>query len=249
MQVNNSFNYSTININEHKKNAEDSLSKISSGKTKQLDDAALALIANSLGSDISGLLQGLENANSAVALSQIADGVLSGLSQGADDLNVLAVKAGNPTLNGSQREILQNEADGISQSLQNSVDNASYNGESVFGRSFEFNLSESTVSLSLDAFDISSFDIHTQDGIAAFVKSIQNAQIEVGSTINQLSSATNSVFTQVTALSAAKSQISDTDIAQELISFEKETTQLSASLIAQAHSNELSAAKVERLLV
>lgn len=248
MQVNNSFNHSTININNHKKNAEDSLSKISSGKAKQLDDTALALIANSLGSDISGLLQGLENANSAVGLSQIADGVLSGLSAGAEDLNILAIKAGNPALTESQREMIQAEADGLAQSLQNSVDNASYNGQSIFGRSFEFNLGESSVSLSLENFDISSFDIHTQEGISDFVNSIQRSQIEVGSTINQLSSATNAISTQVIALSSAKSQISDADLAKELINFEKERTQLSSSLIAQAHNNNLSAEKVARLL-
>jgi len=248
MQINNSFNFSTISINNHKKNAEDSLSQISSGKTKQLDDATLALIANAIGSDISGLLQGLENANSAMALSQIADGVLSGLSQGADDLNVLALKASNPALNESQRSIVQNEANAIAQSMQDNVDNASYNGQRIFGRSFEFNLSESSVSLSVGAFDISNFDILSQEGIANLVKNIQASQVEVGGTINQLSSSTNSILAQVLALSSAKSQLSDTDIAKEFLQFEKESTQLSASLIAQAHNNELSASKVERLL-
>lgn len=248
MNVNNTSTHSSININKHNKNMQDNLSNISSAKTKQLDDTALALIANALENDISGLLQGLENANSAVALSQIADGVLLGLSQGADELNTLAVKENNPALNESQKEIIRAQSDAIMQGLQTSVDNASYNEQSIFGRSFEFNLGESSVSLSLEAFDISNFDVHTQEGISEFVKSIQSSQVEVGSTLNALSSSTNSISTQISALSSAKSQISDTDIAKELINFEKENTQLSASLIAQAHSNELSATKVARLL-
>ena len=85
MQINNTITPSLLAINEHKKNAETSLEKISSGKSIQLSDAALALIANSIGSDISVLAQGVENANIATSLLQIADGALSSLSQGAED--------------------------------------------------------------------------------------------------------------------------------------------------------------------
>jgi flagellin-like hook-associated protein FlgL len=57
MQVNSFNNNSFLTLENNKKAAENALERISSGKNKQLDDVALALIANSLGSEISGLLK------------------------------------------------------------------------------------------------------------------------------------------------------------------------------------------------
>jgi len=248
MQVGSASGYTLINSYDHKKNAEDAISKIGSGKNKLLDDASLALIANAIGSEIRGLTQGVKNANDAIGMLQIADGVLSGLSQGADDLNVLALKASGPAVGVREQRIIQNEANGIAESLQHSIDNASFNGQSIFGRDLEFNLGSSSVSTSLASFDVNSFDIHSQEGIAEFVKSIEAAQIEVGSTTNKLVSSTNSILTTITNLSASKSQMSDADIAEQFLNFNQESTQLQASLIAQAHTSELSASRVAMLL-
>ncbi len=248
MQLGSSSGYSLINIYNHKKNSEESIVKIGSGKNNQLDDASLALIANAIGNDISGLTQGLKNANDAVGILQIADGVLSGLSQGAEDLNVLALKANGPAVGTREQKIIENEAKGIAESLQNSVDNASFNGQRIFGRDLEFNLGNSSISTNIPSFDMNNFDIRTQDGIAQFVKNIQAAQIEVGSTTNALVSSSNSILTAITNLSASQSQIADVDIAEEFLNFNQESTQLQASLIAQAHAGRLSVARVSMLL-
>ena len=248
MQVNSFNNNSFLTLENNKKAAENALERISSGKNKQLDDVALALIANSLGSEISGLTQGLENANIATSLLQIADGVLSGLSQGADDLNVLALKASNPALNSSQQAIVRQEADAISSALQNSVNNASFNGQQIFGRSYDFNLGNSTVSTSIPSIDLSEYDLNSQEGIADFVKVIQESQSAVGSTINELSTSSNSISSQILALSASKSQIADADFAKEISNFNQSYLLVKAGLFVQAQSNEISAARVSSLL-
>jgi len=248
MQVNNLNNSLFQTLEKNKKAAENAIERIASGKNKQLDDVALALIANSLGSEISGLTQGLENANSATSLLQIADGVLSGLSQGADDLNVLAIKANNPALNSSQQKIIQQEADAIGSALQNSIDNASFNGQPIFGRSFDFNLGNSTVSTSLPSINISDFDLNSQEGIEDFVKVVQESQSEVGSTINELTSSSKSITAQVQALSASKSQISDTDIAKEVSTLTQSELLINAASITLSHQNNINAQRVSSLL-
>ncbi|MDF1879889.1 hypothetical protein JHD50_01005 [Sulfurimonas sp. MAG313] len=248
MQVNSAPNLNLFNINDNKKSAETALGQISSGKNNQLDDATLALIANAIGNDMSSLIQGVKNANDATAMLQIADGVLSGLSKGADELNVLAIKANGPLINESQKSIITNEANRLAESLQMSVDNASFNGSPLFGRSLEFSLGQSSVSTSLPAFDISSFDTSSREGIADFMKSIQAAQMEVGSTTNQLDSSTKSILTTISNLSSAKSQIADADIVEQFMNFNKESLQLQSSLMAQANSSNLSAARVSMLL-
>jgi len=249
MQVNSSSNNNLyLTLENNKKAAESAIERIASGKNKQLDDVALALIANSLGSEISGLTQGLENANIATSMLQIADGTLAGLSQGADDLNVLAIKANNPALNSSQQDIIRQEADAIGSAMQNSIDNASFNGQPLFGRDFEFNLGGSTVSTSLPSINISDFDIYSQEGIAEFTKVVQESQSEVGSTINELTSSSSSITAQVTALSASKSQISDADLAKEISNFNQSNLQVQAGLFVQAQQNNISADRVSQLL-
>lgn len=248
MQVNNYSSNTLNNINAHQKEATASIAKMGSGKTEPLSDAALALIANAIGSDISGLTQGLANANDAVSMMQIADGVLSGLSQSADDLNVLAIKGNSAALNSDQKAMLHDQAAAITRSMQNSINNASFNGKALFGKEMSFSLGNSSVSTNLPAIDLSANDLSTQEGVAEFMKTLHAAQISVGSTMSELESSTNAIFAQIKSLSASKSQMSDIDMAKEVTNYRQESIMLNASLIAQSHQNTISADRVSQLL-
>ena len=248
MQISSTPSNTLININNHQKEATSSIAKIGSGKNEQLDDATLALIANALGSELSALGQGLENANDAISMMQIADGVLSGLSQSADDLNVLAVRGNNATLNGEQKAMLQDEAVTITESMRSSVDNASFNGQSIFGRELEFSLGVGSVSTNLPSIKIDSADLISQEGIAAFMETVHTAQSSVGSTSIQLESSTKSIFEHMEALAASKSQLSDTDMAKEATKYQQENMMLSTSMIAQSHQNNINTDRVRQLL-
>lgn len=248
MQVNNYSSTTLNNINAHQKESTASIAKMATGKTEPLSDAALALIANAIGSDISGLTQGLANANDAVSMMQIADGVLSGLSQSADDLNVLAVKGNSAALNSDQKAMLHDQAAAITRSMQNSINNASFNGKSLFDKEMSFSLGNSSVSTNLPAIDLSSSDLKTQEGVAEFMKTLHAAQISVGATMSELESSTNSIFAQIESLSASKSQMSDIDMAKEVTNYKQEGIMLNASLMAQSHQNTISAERVSQLL-
>ena len=246
MQVNSST--SSSYINDHKKSAENSLNKISGAKNEQLDDAALALIASSLGNDIGTLSQGLANATDAVSMMQIADGVLQGLSQSADDLNVLSVKANSAALSSEQKAMLGDQANAIKSSMQSSLDNASFNGQPIFGRNLEFSLGNSSIEANISNLNVDSLDISSQQSIQDFMKSLQEVQSSVGSTSVALRSSSDSILTQIASLSSAKSQMSDAEIAKEATIFAQQDIMLNASLIAQAHKNSINAARVSQLL-
>ncbi|WP_345993350.1 flagellin [Sulfurimonas sp. HSL-1716] len=248
MQVNNSTSSSLLYINDHKKSAEASLGKIVSAKNEQLDNASLALIADAIGNDIGTLSQGLQNATDATSMMQIADGVLSGLSQSAQDLNVLSVQSNSAALSSEQKASLSSKADAIKSSMQDSINNASFNGQAIFGRNMEFSLGESTVTANISNVNVNSLDINSQDSIAEFMKNLDSVRSNVGSTVNALQSSTNSILTQIGSLSSAKSQLSDADIAKESTNFAQQNIMLNASLIAQAHKSSINSAMVSQLL-
>ena len=246
MQINSSISSSYMNMKE--KNIQSSLNKISSGKNQQLDDATLALISDSLGNNIGALSQGLANANDATSMIQIASGVLQNVSQNTQDLNNLSVKANSAALSNDQKAMLNTQADAIKSTMQQSLNGATYNGQQLFGQNLNFSLGNSTISASLPSLDTSSLDINTQSSITDFMKSVQNAQSQVGSASNALSSSTDSLLTQINSLSSAKSQVSDSDIAQQLNNFSQNNLMLNASLITQAHRSSINSAMVSQLL-
>lgn len=248
MQVNGSSNNSLSYINEHKKSADASLGKIASGKNEQLDDATLALIASSIGNDIGTLSQGLQNATDASSMMQIASGTLQTLSSSANDLNTLSVASNNAALSSSDKAALSSQADAIKTSMQQSVNNATFNGVKIFGNDMQFSLGNNSLSANIGSVDTSSLDISSQQSITDFMKSLQDIQSTVGATSNALASSTNSILTQISSLSSAKSQMSDADIANEASNFSQQNILLNASLMTQAHKNSINAAMVSQLL-
>ncbi len=248
MQVNGSSSNTLSYINDHKKSMEASLGKIATGKNEQLDDATLALIASSIGNDIGTLSQGLQNATYATSIMQIADSVTQSLSSSANDLNTLAVASNNAALSSSDKASLASQADAIKSSMQNSINNAQFNGENIFGNNMEFSLGNSKITADIGKLDVSSIDISSQKSISEFMKSLQDVQSTIGSTTKALGSSTNSILSQIGSLNSAKSQMSDADIANEINNFSKQNLMLNASLLSQVHLNSVNAARVSQLL-
>ncbi len=248
MQVNGSTSNSLLYINDHKKSAETSLDKIASGKNQQLSDASLALITDAIGNDIGTLSQGLQNATDATSMMQIADGVLQNLSQSAQQLNVLSVQSNSAALSSDQKSALSTQADAIKSSMQDSVNNASFNGQAIFGRNLEFSLGNSSISANISNVNINNLDTSSQDSISNFMKNLDSIRSTIGSTTDALKSSTDSILTQIGSLSSAKSQMSDADIAKESTNFAQQNIMLNASLMAQSHKNSVNAARVSQLL-
>ncbi|EOJ9181381.1 flagellin C, partial [Campylobacter jejuni] len=68
----------------------------------------------------------------AIGVLQIADASLTNISQSADRLNELSVKMNNAALSDSQKSMLRTEATRIQESINDSFNNATYNGKNVF---------------------------------------------------------------------------------------------------------------------
>ncbi|MDD5051870.1 MAG: flagellin [Sulfuricurvum sp.] len=232
--------------NKTKQNINNSLSEISSGKVANLDPASQA-IANLLQSQAGVDMQGIQNGSDAIGMLQIADATLTSLQQGADQLNQLSVQMGNGALNSDQQSMLQQQAQTIKQSMQQDVNSATYNGQSVFG-SFGFNLGTSMVMGGTTAPNPSSLDITNQQSITDFMKNISTAKSDIGSQINGIGSSMMNNINQVTSLTSASSQISDADFAQSIMDLQQNSLKLKTQLYAQAHNTDAMKASMGKLL-
>jgi len=224
------------------------LEKIAAAVELGMQDSASRSISDMLQSEISTMSQGLMNANDGVAMMQIAGGTLNSLSDQTQTLNDLSVRYNSASLNSSQKQELQGEFNRTVESMQQSIESSSFNGKTLFGNNSTLSLGESTISASLPELSTVSLSIDSQESIESYRNSLIQANSTVGSTTNGLISASNTLLDQITATSAAKSQIADTDMANAIKDFQQSNLKLDVAQIAMAHRNDMLQQNVTRLL-
>jgi flagellin len=244
-------NTSTMNINIAAETADSKakkeLEKIASAKQIAAMDPSGTMIADMLQMEASSLGQGVKNANDAIGFLQIADGALKGVSDGAIKLNELSVAYNNAALGTDSKNALLDEASKLQEGMGNMLNQASFNGKSVFGDA-SFYVGGGSISSSIQRPNVGSADITDQDTILRLQEETSRTRADVGSTINQAYSSINTNMTAVVSQSAAASQISDTDMAQASTDFNAAYLQSNAALFASSHSSQYLASQVSRLL-
>lgn len=233
-------------LNGNKTEAMKNLQKIATQKEIDATDASNVAIADMLQSEISTASQGVRNANDAIGYLSIADGVLSGMSQGASKLQELSVAMGNGALNSDQRAMIQQEADGVISTMNQSVQGATYNGKNVFQES-SFNVGSGSISVNITAPSTKNLELNS-DSIKNFMSAINESRSNVGSSMNQLSRSIDNTLVGITNRQAAKSQIADTDMEQSVSDYENASLKLSASVMASVHNNETLQKNIQSLL-
>lgn len=235
-------------MNAESSKRDKTLDKIASAQQLSMEDSAMRLLASMMQGDLSGMSEGLSNATDGISMMQIADGTLSSLSDQTQTLNDLSVRYNNAALNDSQKQALQSEFSRTVESMQQSIDSTSFNGKGLFGSNSSFSLGNSSISSSIPELSLSSLSIDNQDSVQSFRDSLTQARSEIGSTTNGLISASNNILGQITATSAAKSQIADTDMAKAISDFQQSNLKLDIAQITLAHRNNTLQQNITRLL-
>ncbi|MDD2828203.1 MAG: flagellin [Sulfuricurvum sp.] len=235
-----------MNIDSSKRDK--TLEKIASSVALEIQDSASRSIADSLQNDISMMSQGVMNANDGISMMQIADGTLNFLNDQTQTLNDLSVRYNSASLNESQKQALQSEFNHTVASMQQSISGSSYNGQSLFGSNQTFSLGESSITSSIPSLTPSSLSIVNQDSIQTYRDSLAQAGSDIGSTTNSLVTASNNLLDKMSATSAAKSQLSDTDIAKIISDFQQSNTKLNMAEIAMAHQHDALRQTIGKLL-
>lgn len=240
------------NANQAKTAGEKALSNIAATRALSGVDGADMIIADSLLSQSNVLNQGIANANDAIGMLNIADSTLSNLTQSADRLNELSVRANNPALSDREQIMLRNEAQALTDSMNQSVANASFNGKNVFGGNMEFYTGSSSQNINLDQNSITgainSLDISSQQSIQDFMSSINSMRADIGASQNALVENITNSLTQSVALRQAESGMRNDDIAVNMVDKNQAEMNLNAAILAQSHNVNNLKSQIDRLL-
>ncbi|MDD2837819.1 MAG: flagellin [Sulfuricurvum sp.] len=241
--------YNTLpQMNAESSKRDKTLEKIAAATELSMQDSASRTIADMLQNEISTISQGVMNANDGISMMQISSGTLNSLSDQTQTLNDLSVRYNSASLNDTQKQALQSEFNRTAESMQQSIDSTTFNGQALFGSNLSFSLGNSTVSTSLSGISTGSLSIDSQESIQSFSDTLTQARSDVGSTTNALISSSNALLDQISAASAAKSQIADTDLAKAITDFQQSNSKLNTAQIAMVHQQDALRQTIGRLL-
>lgn len=235
-------------MNTETSKGDKALEKIATAVELKMEDSSSRTVSDMIQNQISTLSQGLMNANDGISMMQIAGGALSSLSDQTQILNDLSVRYNNGALNETQKQGLQNAFGRTVEAMGQTIETTSFNGKSLFGNTPTFSLGNSSISASIPSLSPSSLTIGNQDAIQAYRESLAQASADIGSATNALVSSTDTLLNQITQTAAAKSQITDTDMANAIKDFQQSNLKLDVAQIAMAHQNDMLRQNVTRLL-
>lgn len=245
-------NYSNSMQNYYLDNAKNSANKaldnISANRAISGSDSANMVIANALLSDANAISQGVSNANDAIGVLQIADGALQNLTDSADRLNELSIRSTSLAMDDNSRAAIKSEAQALKTSMQDTLNSTSFNGNNIFGSTLNFQTGSSETTISLNAPNISSIDIDSQESIAAFRDGINAMRGDIGSTQQGLLSDINASITAANSARSSESQLQNNDVVKNLSDLNRSNLQINSTTLAAAHNMTLLAQQVSTLL-
>jgi len=240
-----------------------SLARLSSGSkiVSPADDPAGLAESISLTAQISQVGAANANVSNAVSFAQTQDGYLQQIGSALDQMATLAVEAQDGTKTDAERADYQKQFSTLSSYITDTAAK-NFNGVSLFsatalsvtsdgsGDSF----SMTGVSLSVSAYSgATGADVTTTTGAASALTLVTAAIVQlatdratVGASEQRLNYTGQQLSVLQTNLSAANSQITDVDVAQESTNFAKYQilVQAGTSMLAQANQSPQSVLKL-----
>lgn len=235
-------------LDNAKNSANKALDNISANRAISGSDSANMVIANALLSDANAISQGVSNANDAIGVLQIADGALQNLTNSADRLNELSIRSTSLAMDDNSRAAIKSEAQALKTSMQDTLNSTSFNGNNIFGSTLNFQTGSSETTISLNAPNISSIDIDSQESIAAFRDSINAMRGDIGSTQQGLLSDINASITAANSARSSESQLQNNDVVKNLSDLNRSNLQINSTTLTAAHNMTLLAQQVSTLL-
>lgn len=232
-----------------------SLGKISSGSriVSSADDAAGLAVSDQLQSDITSLTTAAQTTQQVDSLLQIADGGLARVSDILQRMKSLATQYNSGTLDATSQGFINDEYGALVTEIDLIVTSTEYNGTALIDGSFNEDVVVGVAAADVITIDLSTVDVDsTTLGLpatitaAADIDTIDTAIGTVGSaraTVGALTSAVGFqgevIDTQIQNLTAAKSSITDVDIAEEQTNFTNYQVLTEAAISGLAQANQM----------
>lgn len=228
------------NLKKVSNSADQSLSKLSSGKriVKAADDAAGLAIAKNLEAQVKGLRQATRNANNGISLVQTAEGGLNESTQILTRLRELTVQASSDTVGEAERGFLNKEYQQLLSEADRIADSTTFNGMKLIngegqgemefqvganaGEMNRITFDSDQTNASIDNLGVSGSTIETKDdardaisGLDEAIEKVNGFRATLGSVQSRLQSTVSNLEVQTVNQEAARSGIEDVDVAHE----------------------------------
>lgn len=203
---------------------------LTSGKriNSAADDAAGLAISEKLLSQTNEYSVGSSNAKDGMSLINVAEGALSGIHDSLQRIRELGVRASNGLFSDSDKQMFQDEIDGLKQTIQGTARGTTFNTMKLLdgsmadielatnpqGGKLKIQLVNSTLeSLGITDFDVTKdFDLKAIDNA---IEKVSEARSNLGAHSNALAHTINNNDYTNHNITAAKSRIADTDYGEE----------------------------------
>ena len=239
-----------------------SLEKLSTGLkiNKASDDSSGLAIADKLRTQASSLSQSIDNGNSAVALTQIADKAMAEISNIIDVIKQKTIQGLTDTTSSAGSLAISADIEALLGQIGNITSQTNYNGSVLLdgSASLSFQMGETSADkISLVVEGVAYTDLGIEDTatpadanlvlLDCALNCLNSQRGGVGSIQNQLESSIRNMSTAVTNIKNAESVIRDVDYASESANFNKQNIISQAGTYAISQANAISQ-NVMRLL-
>ncbi|MDP5032917.1 flagellin, partial [Paraglaciecola sp.] len=222
------------------------------------DDAAGLQITDRLTTQVQGLNQAVRNANDAISLAQTAEGALGEVTSSLQRIRTLAVQSQNGINSSADRLALQKEVSALKQEISRISTDSQFGGTDILkgtfsakflvganaNQSISINLSR-TGGFGTSGLSLTDTSVATVGGASAALVSIDAAISTIGATRADLGALQNRFQSTIRNLSnisenvsAARSQIRDTDFATETAELTRNQIIQQASLTVLGQANQ-----------
>ncbi len=251
------------NMVNNTKEMQKSMAQLSTGSriTKAGDDAAGLAISENLKSQIRSFGQASRNANDGISMIQTAEQGMGEVSNIMTRLRELGIQAGSDTIGDTERGFIQKEVDAMKSEIQRVADSTTFGSRKLLdgtGGVYDIHVGTgadaSTDWIGFDSgvsnvttanLGINDLDFSSKDGARAGLAQLDAAQSNVngsratlGALSNRLNSTVDVLSTMSDNMSAANSQIRDTDIAMSSSQLAKNNILLQGTTATLAQANQ-----------
>lgn len=251
-------------MSTNSKEMQKNMAQVSTGSriTKAGDDAAGLAISENLKSQIRSLGQASRNANDGISMIQTAEQSMGEVSNIITRIRELGIQAGSDTIGESERGFIQKEVDSLKSEIQRVAESTTFGSKKLLdgtGGTYDIHVGTganertdwitydaSGTNVTTDNLGISDLDFSTKEGARAGLAALDKAQLDVngaraglGAFQNRLNSTVDVIGTMNENMSAANSQIRDTDVAQSSSELARNSILLQGTTAALSQANQL----------
>ena len=241
-----------------------STDKLSSGYriNRAADDAAGLAISEKMRRQIKGLTQASTNAQDGISCVQTAEGALAEVHDMLQRMNTLAIQASNDTMTSADRGYIDSEVQALVSEIDRVASTTTFNEQNLLDGSFtgknlqvgaekgQF-IAISIKQMKASSIGISGVSVSGTDNtkaqsaitmIKAALASVSKQRSDLGAIQNRLEHTIKNLDNVVENTTAAESQIRDTDMATEMVTYSNNQilAQAGTSMLAQANQSNQS---------